>query len=1159
MRKMSPYFISVFLLAGLIQPLLCTGQVRGGGIQRGGGEQLPLFGITVKDVAPDSAVKGVLVESVTPDGEGAAAGIRAGDIIVRISGMEMTSTAMFQKVAFLNDRRMARGRGGMSLSIDAVIVRDGKSFTVTIGSASKLPGVNGPWTGIYSVDTPVSWGLEGALVNTVTVNSPGDEAGFREGDIIVGFDGRDIKTAADLAQAVSAAGTDRRCPVVVRRGGKTVNLSFQASLRPADIQNIGPIKHRLLDMNVLKYAVIDPATRTVTLIGKYDPKYATSPIPYYELLNDALKSPYPWFSLEPTEETVSAARRLNEAIGDDCRRMFSDPSYPQTYMNKLLNLLLNDSDLKADGNNFVRKGAEAFRISEAEMRRVLSRSSGNTSISLDDMIPIVGKVLLGMGYEEVGRAMSYTGDDPKNALVQLGILSTGNAILDRFHSGQITKEEAGLQLGTLMTGAMLRGLKAPEDRISSMEKQVLAGRKSLDEMSKYMEDFAMSLIVDGVGLKMFNGLTLSDRVMSKMYNVPTPKMNLVFKDVPADSILGDIMFRADYSLKTICVSPATRDRLPGFKTEMDYFYQESAARGTRIPGDAGAQIGHKLVPGKVRMRVSPSGTVISFDSAEVKIVGWVIAAEGKRGGGKTGELIKDLVGGYANYMTDHYEELAVVYPTLHRLREAEKLIALARWAKANNYKLDVDRAYGARVTQQPKAGGFWQAVFTADPQELSLNVITEGGASFAREEGEGWVEPSVNREVTADVSKQLVMSAVLANQAAGTALGGDLEAARDLADKSALAMTGDIDLTKLPSLGELPAVGEPAGAITLSEEALNAVDQNLRNVEEAKISMAKAAGIENARPEDAAKLRADAEAQTRAAQANLKSLHDALDWARKDAGKTSSAIVTIRGLGQVDNSALKMPVTAPPQPAVAAATVKPAEPIVAQPPASDKGAITPEERKKWLEELSTLEKELGSTREQFLKLNKSIQQNQAQLDDWGKVAANGMERCSGVLYNLLMDASAGQLSERYETMEKLAKKLPDNPQDLINRLGRIKNWFKAMTFTQAGKDVADMAARDGKTLPELLEEVRDDLNIIASVTGLDKTVVGAAWKCGTNIVEMSYSFAQFSTAYDNIGQLDKNSDAYLKAVSALTVRMQTLVARIKEIKANLGQTQTGRP
>lgn len=135
----------------------------------------------------------------------------------------------------------------------------------------------------------------------------------------------------------------------------------------------------------------------------------------------------------------------------------------------------------------------------------------------------------------------------------------------------------------------------------------------------------------------------------------------------------------------------------------------------------------------------------------------------------------------------------MVYPTLHRLREAEKLIALARWAKANNYTLSVDKAYGARVTQQAKAGGFWQAVFTADPQELSLNVITEGGASFAREEGEGWVEPSVNREVTADVSKQLVMSTVLANQAAGAALDGDLEAARDLADKSARAMTGDID------------------------------------------------------------------------------------------------------------------------------------------------------------------------------------------------------------------------------------------------------------------------------------------------------------------------------------------------------------------------------
>lgn len=1165
MRKMPIYvasLISALLLPALMQPQLCFGQRGGGG--RNAIARPAMLGLTVKDTAPDSPVKGVLVESVEPGGQGAAAGVRPGDIIISLAGETIDSAVMFQKVEMVSQRTAMitmnpriRDRGVTAPEIEIVVVRGGQTIRLSVGARPGV-GKNGPWIGIELRNVPADWGVQGALVTNVSVDSPADEAGLVTGDIIVGYDGKEVRTAADLGNAVLGAGIERPCAVSARRGERTISLNLWGKMRPTGDQAARSIKRRLSDINVLKYAVIDPASRTVTLIGKYDPRYATSGIPYYELLNDALKSPYSWFSLEPTPGTDSAARRVSEAIGSDCSRMFSDPSYCQTYANKLLGLLLNDRELKQDGDQFVRKGAEAFGISDSEMRKVLSKSAGDNSISDDDIIVIVGKVLEGMGYKEVGRAMKSP-DDPQNSLVQLGILSPGNEIINKFHSGQISKDEASLQLGTLMLGAMLRWMKAPESDVSSMEKKVLAGRMPMAEMNQYMVDRAMSLIVDGVGMKMFNGLVLSDRVLSKMYNVPTPKMKLVFKDVPADSILGDVMFKADYALKSVCVSPQTKDRLPGFQTEMDYFYQESSARGTRIPGDAGAQIGHRLVPGQVKMRVSPSGTVVAFDNAEVKIIGWVISSEGKRGGGSTAVLIKDLVGGYANYLTARYDELAAVYPVLHRFREAEKLIALARWAKANNYALVVDKAYGARVAQLPEAGGFWQAVFTANSKEFSLNVVSEGGASFAKEEGEAWVQPAVNNEVTADVSKQLVMSTVLADMAAGAAVGGDMEAARDLADKSARAMTGEIDLTQLPSLGQMPAVGDPVGAITLSEEALDAVDQNLRKVEEARISMAKAGEIENAKPEDAAKLRADAEAQTQAAQANLKSLHDALDWARKNPGKTDGTVAKIRGLGQVDQSKLTIPAASPSKPAVVEPAPQPAEPTIASPTTTAKGAITPEERKKWLAELASLEKELETTKAQFLKLNKSIQQDRGQLDDWGKVAADGMDRCRGVLYNLLMDSSAAQLSDRYETMTELAKKLPDNPTEYISKLNRIKNWFKAMTVTQAFKDVADVAAKDGKTLPELLEEVRDDLNIIASVTGADKTVAGAAWKYGTDIVEMSYSFTQFSTAYDNIEQLDKNSDAYLKAVASLTVRMQKLVVRIKEIKASLGQTQAGRP
>lgn len=1106
-----------------------------------------ILGMVVKDVPPESGVTGVLVVSVTPGGRADAAGVRAGDIIVSFGGEETSSVNVLLKGVMISMRLGMRQRGVQEnnpVSVQMVVVRGGRQVTLTWGSGGV--GARRQWIGLASMTAPAAWGREGAVVGSVEADSPADRAGIMIGDLVTAFNGQPVKSSADLDQAVSSAAVDAACAISVMRGDRTVDMTISVTARPAE--GAAPsvqVKRRLLDINVLKYAVIDPAARTVTFVGKYDPRYKTGAIPYYELLSDALASPYPWFSLEPTPETVKAVRLVNEAIGRDCDRMMHDNAYTNEYAMKLLNVLLKDPWMKADGERFVAKGAEAFHISPADMRAVFLKSSGDSSISEDDMIPIMGRILSGMGYDQVGRALQNSEGDAQQALVILGISDQGNQIINAFHAGQISREQAGLRLGVLMSGAMLRGLRAPEAKVSSFEKDVLAGRQSLDAMSNYMNGYAMDLIVNDVGLKMFNGLTLSDKVLGRLYNVSTPKMNLVFKDVPADSVLGDVLYRADYALKSVCINPELRNSVPGFRTEIEYFEQEAAARGTRIPSDAGAQIGHRLLPGVVKMKVAPSGSVVVFDSAEVRIDGYIISAEGKRGGGATAVLMKSLVGGYSDFLTGRYDDLAVAFPELHRMREAEKVIALARWAMAGHYALAVDKAYGARVVQAPESGGFWQAVFTADPSRLSLNVVTEGGVSFDKDQGDAWVQPEVTRTVTSDVSKQLVMSTLLAKQAADSADAGDLETARSLADKSALAMTGDIDMTKLPALGDVPAANEPAQAITLSQEALDSVDQSLRQVEDAKINLAKAADLASTNPEEAARLQASARAEQSTGEAKIKELHDALDWARANYGQPAAAVDKIRAVVQVAPQ---------PQPAAPVQSVQPTAPAPAQPAVDNgkKDALTPQEREKALKELARLEKELDSTKNQFLKLNRSIQQDQGQFAAWEKVAADGMDKCSGVLYNLLMDASAGQLADRYGTLDELARKLPNKPADLITRYNHIKNWFKAMSVTQSAKDVADIAARDVKTMPEFLEEIRDDLNIIASVTGLDKTVPCAALKYGADMVDMSYSYAQFSAAYDNINQLDKNSDAYLAAVKKLSARMEDIVKKVKDIKAELG-------
>ncbi|MDO8684116.1 MAG: PDZ domain-containing protein [Armatimonadota bacterium] len=1131
MSKTPILFILIAVLFAGMHPS-CSAQNR-----RERGVQQFSLGIAIADVPANSPVKGVIVTSVTAGGLGDGAGLKAGDIIVSLGGQTVNSATDMANGL----RIVARGiQIGQASEIG--VIRDGNSVILTTNAGRTGAQTKGPKLGIGMKDAPKEWGIEGVLVSEVVVDSPADEAGIMPGDIVTEISGQIVKTGSDLQKVVSGLQAGRPYKISIRRGSQSINSDFTLRDHPAP----GGAKRRLSDINVLKYAIIDPRSRAITLLGKYDPAYKTGPIPYYDLLKDAMRSPYPSFSLEPTMETRSGIDKLNASIGAEVQRMYSEPDYCNTWANRLMNLILNDPALQRDRARFTKKGAEAFKITEDEMLKVLSKSANASSVAEGEMIPILGKVLVGLGYEQVGAALLAQNEGSQASLSKLGISEESAAIVARFHSGEITKDRASLELSTLMESAILRGLRVSESDISSRANKVLSGQMSAEDYQKYMEERLMAIIVDEVGLKMFHGLTLSHELLCKLYGVPSPQMELVFKDVPAESILGDTLFRADYALKSICTNPEIKDSIPDFLTEIGYMYDASIKANTRIPGDAGAEVGHQLIPGEVRMRVSPSGNLVSFDDAQVKIIGWVIKTVGKRCTPEVANSIKTFTEEYGGYLTRNYEKLSGVFPELHRIREAEKLIALARWAKSNNYSIVVDRASDIRLAQSPTATGFWLAVFTADQQEFSLSVIAEGGATFDKNEGEEWIKPTVNSEVTSDVSKQLVMSAVLAKQAADAAIDGNMAAARDLADKSARAMTGDIDLTQLPSLGDLPMPSEPAQTAMLSNEALSAIDENMRTIENTKITMQKASDLDKTSPEEAAKLRDMAEAQRQQADANLKSLRDALDAARKDPGKTSDAVVTIRGLGKVIPSSSSIATN--PQPISPGG--QPVVVVAPQPAAHDD--ITPEQRKKWLAELASLEKELEATKEQFGKLSKSIQQDRQQFEDWEKVATDGMNKCRDVFYSLLMDASAGGLSDRYDQMSELAKKLPDNPQNLIDKLGRIKNWFTAMKYTQTFKDVNDMAGRDGKTLPELLEEVRDDLNIVISLTPLDKTAFGAAWKYGSNIVDMAYSFAQFSAAYDGIGQMDKNNDGYRNAVASLTIRMQTLVNRTNEIKKNLG-------
>lgn len=68
---------------------------------------------------------------------------------------------------------------------------------------------------------------DGAYVVSVGEDSPAETAGIEDGDVIVKFDGKEVRDADDLTRAVKRAGTDEQVSVELNRKGEKKTLSVK--------------------------------------------------------------------------------------------------------------------------------------------------------------------------------------------------------------------------------------------------------------------------------------------------------------------------------------------------------------------------------------------------------------------------------------------------------------------------------------------------------------------------------------------------------------------------------------------------------------------------------------------------------------------------------------------------------------------------------------------------------------------------------------------------------------------------------------------------------------------------------------------------------------------------------------------------------------------
>jgi hypothetical protein len=691
---------------------------------------------------------------------------------------------------------------------------------------------------------------------------------------------------------------------------------------------------------------------------------------------------------------------------------------------------------------------------------------------------------------------------------------------------------------------MLR-LKVPQ---ASWRNAIEAGKSNrLPDTSwrPTVESLLTGAITDHIMLPWLNGLVLSQAFLERFYQVPPVEVVPSFRSgLAPDSELARTFFAADWMLKMMAISPEMTEKVPGHLTYQNYEFRMASSRGIYAPGSSGS-IRAWLTPQAVPLRQDPSGRVIAFGPARITINSELETFDG--GSRSANALEKEAAAAYAQEVTRRYDEYARVLPELHRLREAAKIIALVRWAKGRNQAL-VPPAPPAPPRALPASfqQGFWTATFEADASRILFVISAHGGVDFDQKAGDAWVQPQTEPGLADSALKQLVGSAALGQQAAAAALKGDLEGARELAQKSEQAMIGDLR-SGFPPMAQIPQVPDPEAYAAFQSQALAESREAIAGLQQAQ-SPAERQPIEQ-------KLKTLQDLMTQGQQNPALAPKLSVQLKQGSLGSTYAAPVVGQ---QIPSAPGAPPVALPGGQAVVApvpATPRPTTPSAPQPPP----AMSPAERARILNEIAGLRNELCRVQAQLRRFNATIQGDQAQRAEWEHVTNEAYDHAldqvkdaiSDELKDLSMELPKGYLEE------KLAKASSKEEQERIKRSLRLVQHLKE---SYELKDFSVWASYDDYGREEIIEGAR----MIAELTGLDEWIkekLVKKWGLGRvlafksaaeDLVAASYDVTSEVLAWRRLNQLNRNSEAFLRAVDATAKRMKTVMDGIHDRELKLG-------
>jgi hypothetical protein len=211
----------------------------------------------------------------------------------------------------------------------------------------------------------------------------------------------------------------------------------------------------------------------------------------------------------------------------------------------------------------------------------------------------------------------------------------------------------------------------------------------------------------------------------------TLQVEPVFFGIPPHSQLARIVMEGDYALKSLASARGIflKTQLPFHQVLGEWIMSKPFVMNLPIGGWQFIG-GIQAMPKHIVLSVSSGGSVVSFPTAEM-MIGYAHRGLNNNNELQTGPAAVELDNAfrsYAEFLSSHLEEYTTHTPELWRLREAYKVVALARYLQKQ--RIAPDLPTDSSWTPPSRLKGTFDAVSIGTGDSMELHYFPSGGVNL---------------------------------------------------------------------------------------------------------------------------------------------------------------------------------------------------------------------------------------------------------------------------------------------------------------------------------------------------------------------------------------------------------------------------------------------